>query len=56
MDNDLKMNAKTFASIYLVEQFEENVIVRSRNCGFMVSEEKPVCKHCMSLKNKDISK
>ena len=42
IESNLKLDPKTFSNIYLVEQFEENVIIRSRECEFTVSEEKPV--------------
>ena len=48
----LRLDPKTFSTIYLVEQFEESVIIRSRECEFMVNEEQPVCKPCLFLSNK----
>ena len=52
IESGLRMDPKNFSSTYLVEQFEENVIVRSRNCNFAVTEEKPVCVPCLNLSNK----
>ena len=52
-ETGLRLDPKHFSSTYLVEQFEENVIVRSRNCNFAVTEEKPICVPCLNLSNKD---
>ena len=53
-EQGLRLDPKTFSSMYLVEQFEENVIIRSRECKFMASEENPICKSCLLLSNKQI--
>ena len=53
-EQGLRLDLKTFSSTYLVEQFEEHVIIRSRDCKFMASEENPICKSCLLLSNKQI--
>ena len=52
VESDLRLDPKTFSSLYLVEQFEENVIIRSRECEFTVCEGRRVCKPCLILSNK----
>ena len=52
VENEVRLDPKTFSNNYLVEQFEENVIIRSRQCDFTVSEGKSVCNPCLILSNK----
>ena len=54
-DNELKLDAQTFSFLYMVEQFEENVIIRSRQCRVGVSDKTPVCESCLAL-NKESEK
>ena len=53
IESGMRLDPKHFSSTYLVEQFEENVIVRSRNCNFAVTEEKPICVPCLNLSNRN---
>ena len=42
---------QTFSHLYLIEQLENNVIIRSRNCTFSVSEKESdsICEKCAAL-------
>ena len=48
-DNELQLDAQTFSFLYMVEQLEENVIIRSRQCRVGVSNNIPVCESCLAL-------
>ena len=51
MDQTLMLNAQTFTSLYLVEQFNQEIVVRSRQCNFVLYKKDGVdrCKECTSL-------
>ena len=49
LDPTLKLDPQTFAFLYLVEQLDQNVIVRSRQCQFALQDEKLVCEVCEAL-------
>ena len=48
-DNELQLDAQTFSFLYMVEQLEENVIIRSRQCRLGVSNNIAVCESCLAL-------
>ena len=37
-DTDLKLDARTFSSMYLVERLQQEVIIRSYNCQYALYE------------------
>ena len=47
-DADLKLDARTFSSMYLVERLQHEVIVRSYHCQYALYENS-VCKMCTDL-------
>ena len=47
-DNDLKLDASTFAAMYLVERLDQHIIVRSQQCQYGLYGES-ICKMCASL-------
>ena len=49
LDPTLKLDPQTFTFLYLVEQLDQNVIVRSRQCQFALQEGKLVCEVCEAL-------
>ena len=53
MDRTLRLNPQTFINLYLVEQFDEEIIVRSRKCNYLVDENSKqgdTCKECLKLR------
>ena len=53
MDKTLRLNPQTFINLYLVEQFDEEIVVRSRKCSYLVDENSKhgdICKECMKLR------
>ena len=54
-DNELQLDAQTFSFLYMVEQLDENVIIRSRQCRVGVYDHNLVCESCMAL-NKESDK
>ena len=49
LDPTLKLDPQTFTFLYLVENLDQNVIVRSRQCQFALHEGKLVCEVCEAL-------
>ena len=47
-DADLKLDAKTFSSMYLVERLQQDVVIRSYQCQYALYEDS-VCKMCSDL-------
>ena len=47
-DTDLKLDARTFSSMYLVERLQQDVIIRSYHCQYALYDN-PVCKMCTAL-------
>ena len=54
-DSELQLDAQTFSFLYMVEQLEESVIIRSRQCRVGIYDTNPVCESCMAL-NKESEK
>ena len=52
-DGDLQLDLETFANVYLVEQFESRVIVRSRRCHFAIHIGQ-TCSACQELTKTEI--
>ena len=48
-DDDLKLDARTFSSMYIVERLQEAVVVRSYHCQYALYEENASCKMCRDL-------
>ena len=48
-DDDLKLDARTFSSMYIVERLQEAVVVRSYHCQYALYEENAACKMCSDL-------
>ena len=48
-NTDLQLDIQTFSNLYLVEQFEEKVIIRSRKCKFAVFDNETVCTSCLDI-------
>ena len=49
-ESDFRLDVQTFSNLYLVEQFEEKVVLRSRNCQFAIfNKEGSMCKSCAEL-------
>ena len=55
-DNELKLDPQTFAYLYLVEQLEKNVIIRSRQCRVGLFDGSGVCQACSALDKENITK
>ena len=49
LDPTLKLDPQTFTFLYLVEQLDQNVIVRSRQCQVALQDGKLVCDVCEAL-------
>ena len=57
-DNELQLDAQTFSFLYMVEQLDENVIIRSRQCRVGIYDnhhQQSCCESCMAL-NKENEK
>ena len=49
-ESDFRLDVQTFSNLYLVEQFEEKVVLRSRNCQFAVfNQDNSICISCSEL-------
>ena len=49
-ESDFRLDVQTFSNLYLVEQFEEKVVLRSRSCHFAIfNQDNSVCKSCSEL-------
>ena len=49
LDPTLKLDPQTFTFLYLVEQLDQNVIVRSRQCQVALQDGRLVCDVCEAL-------
>ena len=54
LDNTLKLDTETFTFLYLVEQLEESVVVRSRKCQFVLYKESSICDMCSNLSKQGV--
>ena len=48
-DDDLKLNARTFSLMYIVEKSQEAIVIRSYHCQYALYEENAVCQVCSDL-------
>ena len=48
-DDDLKLNARTFTLMYIVEKSQEAIVIRSYHCQYALYEENAVCQVCSDL-------
>ena len=52
-DAESKLDLRTFSSLYLLEQLEENVIVRSVQCNFALCPDDIICDACAALSSNE---
>ena len=55
LENNLKLDPETFTFLFLVEQLEENIIVRSRNCQFVLYNGNSTCEMCLNLCKEEVN-
>ena len=49
LDPTLRLDPQTFTFLYLVEQLDQSVIIRSRQCQFALQDGSSVCEVCEAL-------
>ena len=53
MDRTLRLDSQTFTFLYLVERLDEEIIVRSRQCKYILDQnddKESLCKECLNLR------